>query len=96
MAALAVTTEAFADRHPDEFAFLGKISIPNDVMNAVLVWDDDTQAEDNEMAGYFIVNHEALWSSWLPPDVAARVKAALNQARLALPLPAPPDFFPEG
>ena len=75
---LAVTTKAFADSHPDEFAFLGKISIPNDVMNAVLAWGEDNQAEGNEMAGYFIVNHEALWSSWLPVDVAAKVKAALQ------------------
>ena len=76
-AVLAVTTQAFADSHPDEFAFLGNISFPNDVMNAVLAWGEDNQAEGNEMAGYFMVKHEALWSSWLPADVAAKVKAAL-------------------
>ena len=77
-AVLAVTTKAFADSHPDELAFLGSISIPNDVMNAVLAWGEDNQAEGNEMAGYFIVKHEELWSSWLPADVAAKVKAALQ------------------
>ena len=77
-AVLAVTTQAFADSHPEEFAFLGNISIPNDVMNAVLAWGEDNQAEGNEMAGYFMVKHEALWSSWLPADVAAKVKAALR------------------
>ena len=76
-AVLAVTTQAFADSHPNEFAFLGNISFPNDVMNAVLAWGEDNQAEGNEMAGYFMVKHEALWSSWLPADVAAKVKAAL-------------------
>ena len=76
-AVLAVTTQAFADSHPDEFAFLGNISFPNDVMNAVLAWGEDNQADGNEMAGYFMVKHEALWSSWLPADVAAKVKAAL-------------------
>ena len=73
-----MTTKAFADSHADEFAFLGSISIPNDVMNAVLAWGEDNQAEGNEMAGYFIVKHEELWSSWLPADVAAKVKAALK------------------
>ena len=77
-AVLAVTTKAFADSHPDEFAFLGSISIPNDVMNAVLAWGEDNQAEGNEMAGYFIVKHEDLWSAWLPAEVAAKVKAALQ------------------
>lgn len=77
-AVLAVTTKAFADSHPDELAFISNISIPNDVMNAVLAWGEDNQAEGNEMAGYFIVKHEALWTSWLPADVAAKVKAALQ------------------
>ena len=77
-AVLAVTTKAFANSHPDEFAFLGNISFPNDVMNAVLAWGEDNQAEGNEMAGYFMVKHEELWTSWLPADVAARVKAALQ------------------
>jgi glycine betaine/proline transport system substrate-binding protein len=77
-AVLAVTTKAFADSHPDELAFISNISIPNDVMNAVLAWGEDNQAEGNEMAGYFIVKHEDLWSSWLPADVAAKVKAALK------------------
>ena len=54
------------------------ISFPNAVMNAVLAWGEDNQAEGNEMAGYFIVKHEELWSSWLPADVAAKVKAALQ------------------
>ncbi len=75
---VAAATRAFADSHPDELAFISNVSFPNDVMNAVLAWGEDNQAEGNEMAGYFVVKHEALWSSWLPEDVAARVKAALQ------------------
>jgi glycine betaine/proline transport system substrate-binding protein len=74
---IAATTKTFADSHQAEFAFLQKISIPNDVMNAVLAWGEDNQAEGNEMAGYFIKTYEALWTSWLPEDVATKVKAAL-------------------
>ena len=75
---LSATTKAFADNHPEVFAFIRNVSIPNAVMNAVLAWGEDLQAEGNEMAGYFMVKHEALWSSWLPADVAAKVKAALK------------------
>ena len=75
---LAVATRAFAESHPDEFAFLGNISFPNDVMNAVLAWGEDNQSEGNEMAGYFMAKHESLWSSWLPENVADKVKAALK------------------
>jgi len=74
---LAVTTKAFADAHKAEFEFLQKISIPNDGMNEVLAWGEDEQAEGNEMAGYFMQKYGDLWASWLPDDVAARVKAAL-------------------
>ena len=77
-AVLAATTKKFADSHKAEFAFLQKISIPNDVMNAVLAWGEDNQAEGNEMAGYFMKTHGELWSAWLPEAVANKVKAALN------------------
>lgn len=75
---VAATTKAFADSHPAELGFLKNISIPNRVMNAVLAWGEDNQAEGNEMAGYFIVNYENLWSSWLPADIAQKVKKALR------------------
>ena len=75
---LSATTKAFADSHPEVFAFIRNVSIPNAVMNAVLAWGEDLQAEGNEMAGYFMVKHEAMWSAWLPADVAAKVKAALR------------------
>src|SRR5690606_10905517 len=71
---VAVTTKDFADKHKTELAFIQKISIPNDVMNAVLAWGEDHQAEGNEMAGYFMLTYEKLWSAWLPSDVAAKVK----------------------
>jgi glycine betaine/proline transport system substrate-binding protein len=74
---LAATTKKFADSHKAEFEFLQKISIPNDVMNAVLAWGEDNQAEGDEMAGYFIKNHGDLWTSWLPDEVESKVKAAL-------------------
>lgn len=74
---LAATTKKFADSHPEILAFLQKISIPNDVMNAVLAWGEDNQAEGNEMAGYFIKTYGDLWTSWLPSEVADKVKDAL-------------------
>ncbi len=75
---VAATTKAFADSHPAELAFLQKISIPNDVMNTLLAWGEDNQAEGNEMAGHFILNYDKLWSSWLPAEVAQKVKQALK------------------
>ena len=75
---VAATTKVFADSRPAVFAFLQQISIPNDAMNAVLAWGEDHQAEGNEMAGYFMKTYSDVWTSWLPDDVAGKVKAALQ------------------
>ncbi len=75
---LAATTKKFADSNKPVFEFLQKISIPNNVMNTVLAWGEDNQAEGNEMAGYFIQTYGDLWTSWLPSAVADKVKAALQ------------------
>ena len=75
---VAATTKAFAEKHPDELAFIGKVSISNDVMNEVLAWGKDNQAEGNEMAGYFMKKHGKMWTSWLPAEVAKKVQAKLK------------------
>jgi glycine betaine/proline transport system substrate-binding protein len=76
---VSVTTKDFADNHETELAFIKKIAIPNDVMNEVLAWGESNQAEGNEMAGFFMLTYEKLWSSWLPSDVATKVKKALKK-----------------
>lgn len=76
---LAATTKKFADGHPKELEFIKNISVSNDVLSEVLAWGEDNQAEGNEMAGYFMLKYEKLWSAWLPADVAARVKKALKR-----------------
>ncbi|ETX00399.1 ABC transporter substrate-binding protein [Candidatus Entotheonella palauensis] len=75
---LAATTKKFADSHPKELEFIKKIAITNDVLSEVLAWGEDNQAEGNEMAGYFMLKYEKIWSAWLPADVAAKVKQALK------------------
>lgn len=75
---MAATTKKFADSHPEELGFIKKISMPNDVVSAVLAWGEDNKAEGNEMAGYFMTTYEKLWTTWLPADVGAKVKKALK------------------
>lgn len=75
---LAATTKKFAESHPEELAFIKNISVTNDVLSEVLAWGEDNQAEGNEMAGYFMIKYEKIWSAWLPADVAAKVKKALK------------------
>ena len=72
-----LTTESFATREPAAYAYMTKRSLTNSVLNKVLAWKEDEQADGETTAIYFLQNFEDLWSSWLNPDQAAKVKAAV-------------------
>lgn len=72
-----VTTESFASRVPEAYAYLGKRTFTNAAMNKLLVWIEANQADGETAAAYFLKNHEAQWKPWLQADVAAKVKKAV-------------------
>jgi len=37
----------------------------------------DNEASTEEAAMWFLKKYENLWTGWLPPDVVAKVKAAM-------------------
>ncbi len=72
-----ITTESFASKSPEGFAYLQKRSFTNAQMNKLLVWIEENQA-DGETAGiHFLKNNEATWSKWISGDAAAKVKKAI-------------------
>lgn len=74
--AVAVVAE-LRDKAPAPAAFLAKMSMPNGKMNQLLAWGSDEKASNDEMAVRFLKDEEAVWSAWVPAEVAAKVKAAL-------------------
>lgn len=62
---------------PDIHEFLTKVSFDNAVVNQLLAWGDERNAEPAELAEHFLSNYEDLWMAWVPVDVAERVKAGL-------------------
>ncbi|MEZ8143029.1 ABC transporter substrate-binding protein [Enterovibrio norvegicus FF-33] len=72
-----VVTESFAQRAPGAMSYLANRSFTTNELNTLLAWMEDNQA-DGEIAGeYFLENHSDIWTQWVTPDVAAKVKAAL-------------------
>ncbi len=65
------------DRAPNVAEFLSKMQVPNADISAVLAWGDENKADPEEVAEYFLKNHEAIWTQWVPEDVAGKVKASL-------------------
>lgn len=73
-----VAVTSLKTKAPNVAAFLAKLQVPNDVINAELAWGDANKASPQEVAIHFFKNQEAVWTKWVPADVAARVKASLK------------------
>ncbi|MGI0117214.1 ABC transporter substrate-binding protein [Zooshikella sp. RANM57] len=67
----------FFDAAPKLVNFLSKVKIPTEDVSKLLAWADEEGAEAPEVAHYFLVHYESLWSQWVPNDVAKHIKAAL-------------------
>jgi len=75
--AVAVVSD-LKEQAPAVAEFLSKMQVPNDEISAVLAWGDDNGATAEEVAVYFLQNNAAIWTAWVPEDVADKVKASLN------------------
>ncbi len=72
-----VVVQSFVERVPDGAAYLSKRSYSNDLMNGLLAWVDDNQADGETAAVHFLTTHADVWQGWVPSDVAAKVKTAI-------------------
>lgn len=75
--AVAATT-SLRDKAPPVAEFLSKFTLPNDSVNKVLAWGDDNKAKPEEVAMQYLKTEEAVWTKWVPADVAEKVKASLK------------------
>lgn len=71
-----VVTKSFADRAGPAMEYLQKRSWPNSVVNKLLAWMSDNQATGEEGAEYFLKNNPEVWTNWVSPEVAEKVKKA--------------------
>ena len=49
----------------------------NDTVNALLSWMSDNQATGADGAAHFLKTQPDLWTTWVSPEVAEKVKASL-------------------
>ncbi|AJQ94278.1 ABC transporter substrate-binding protein [Gynuella sunshinyii] len=72
-----VTTESFASQAPDAYAYLTKRSYTNALMNELLAWMEDNQADGETAMYHFLANYQDVWKPWVSVDVAKKVSDAL-------------------
>lgn len=78
--AAAVKTIVVADlqeRAPDAVAYLSKRSYANALMNGLLAWMEDEQADGKVAAKHFLSSRSDIWEPWVTAEAAARIKGAL-------------------
>ena len=57
--------------------YFKKRTYPGTVMNGMLVWMGENQAEGADAAIEFLKTQESVWSKWVSSDAAKKIKKAL-------------------
>jgi glycine betaine/proline transport system substrate-binding protein len=74
---VTLVTANFAARGGVTMDYLKRRSWSNATVDKLLAWMSANQATGDDGAKYFLKNDAAVWTKWVPADVAAKVKAGL-------------------
>lgn len=72
-----LVTTGFAERAGPVMDYLKARSWSNDTVNKLLAWMTDNQATGEDGAKYFLENNEDIWTKWVSPEVAEKIKSSL-------------------
>lgn len=72
-----VTDDAKKTMGSDASNYFSKRVFPGAVMNQMLVYMDDNQADGADAAIEFMQKHEGVWKDWVSDDTAQKIKKAL-------------------
>ncbi|PZU87720.1 MAG: ABC transporter substrate-binding protein [Shinella sp.] len=72
-----VVTKKFADTNAIAVDYLKTRKWDNQTVGKVLAWMDENQGTNEDAAKYFLENYGDMWTTWVSPEVAAKVKAGL-------------------
>ncbi len=72
-----LVTDEFFQNGGEINDYLAARVYPGPVMNEMLVYMADEQAAGEDAAIEFLTSYEDIWTQWVSPEIAAKVKAAL-------------------
>lgn len=76
---VAVTVNSgMVEKAPEVTDFLSNYETSSDLTGEALLYMMENDASVEETAEWFLREHEALWTAWVPADVADKVKEALK------------------
>ncbi|MCB9992342.1 MAG: ABC transporter substrate-binding protein [Hyphomicrobiaceae bacterium] len=62
---------------PNVVDYLSKVSLTNVEISQMLSWGDENKADAQETAENFIKTREDLWTQWVGPEAADRIRASM-------------------
>lgn len=63
---------------PEVAEYFSKVGLTNAEISELLVYGDENQADAADTAANFLKTKEDLWTTWVSPEVAEKVKASLS------------------
>ena len=57
--------------------YLGKRAWSNEFVNGLMAWMTENQATGEDGARQFLSENKDMWKSWVTPDAAEKIEAAL-------------------
>jgi glycine betaine/proline transport system substrate-binding protein len=73
-----LVAKPFAERAgPEVMDYLKKRAWTNATVNQLMAWMTDNQATGEEGAKHFLKENEALWTQWVSPEAAEKIKGSL-------------------
>ncbi len=72
-----VVTDRFQKAGGPAVKYLESRAWDNDTVNKLLAWMSDNQATGVDGAKHFLKTEEAMWTQWVSPEAAAKIKASL-------------------
>lgn len=65
------------DEAPNVADYLAGTTMDRDTVSQLVAWGDDNKADAEDTAIHFLEENEDVWTKWVTPEIAEKVKAAL-------------------
>ncbi|MFN3502928.1 MAG: glycine betaine ABC transporter substrate-binding protein, partial [Allorhizobium sp.] len=72
-----VVTKGFAEKAGVAMDYVQTRKWDNATVGKVLAWMEDNQGTNEDGARHFLETYPEMWTTWVAPDVAEKIKAAL-------------------
>ena len=75
---VTLVAKPFSERvGPEVMGYLNKRAWSNETVNKLMAWMTDNQASGEEGAKHFLKENADIWTKWVSPDAAEKIKASL-------------------